>query len=153
MTFLVVITDLATRFDEIRAIREDVFVREQGIARDLDCDDRDKECVHALVMDGDRPVATGRLDLGREGKIGRVAVLKTDRRRGLGSLVMNALEVHAREQGLSRIWFHAQVAAIPFYEAIGYLPTGPIFEEAGIAHQFMEKTFSTVSPNQCDGGA
>jgi predicted GNAT family N-acyltransferase len=81
----IIMTDYESAAQQIRAIRDEVFIVEQQIAREDEFDGRDALCVHALALAGDRPLGTGRLDLERDGKIGRLAVLKQFRRLGIGS--------------------------------------------------------------------
>jgi predicted GNAT family N-acyltransferase len=139
-----IITDYTSREAEIRLIRDQVFIIEQRVPRDEEFDDRDPLCPHAVVYEQEAAVATGRIDLDKGGKVGRVAVLKSHRRRGVGRLLMQALEQHARQQGAERVWCHAQLQAVPFYELLGYRVCGDEFEEANIPHVFMEKTLQNL---------
>ena len=91
-----------------------------------------------LAFDGDAAVGTGRLDLDYGGKVGRVAIVATHRRGGVGRAIMERLHEIAREQRQPRLWCHAQVTAAPFYERLGYVRSGPVFVEAGIDHVRME---------------
>jgi predicted GNAT family N-acyltransferase len=138
-TLLVRDADFTADFASIRHVRETVFIDEQRVPRELEFDDRDPLCLHVLAFDGDAPVATGRLDLGLGGKVGRVAVVATHRRGGVGAAVMERLHALARERNEARLWCHAQLTAVPFYERLGYLRSGPIFVEAGIDHVLMER--------------
>ena len=61
------------------------------------------------------------------------------RRAGVGRALMDALEAEALRRAWRPLRLHAQQAAIPFYEALGYRATGPVFDEAGIPHRRMEK--------------
>lgn len=54
--------------------------------------------------------------------IGRVAVLKPYRGKGLGALVVQKLEQVAAQHGAKAFILSAQVRAQGFYEAIGYMP-------------------------------
>jgi predicted GNAT family N-acyltransferase len=130
--------DFTADFASIRHVRETVFIDEQRVPRELEFDDRDPLCVHVLVFDGDAPVGTGRLDLAYGGKVGRVAVLASHRRSGVGAALMNRLHDIARAQRQTHLWCHAQLTAVPFYERLGYVPSGPIFVEAGIDHVKMD---------------
>jgi len=132
--------DFTADFASIRHVRETVFIDEQRVPRDLEFDDRDPLCRHVLVFDADVPVGTGRLDLDYGGKVGRVAVVATHRRAGVGTLLMQRLHAIAREGQHPRLWCHAQLTAVPFYERLGYVSAGPIFVEAGIDHVRMEYT-------------
>ena len=130
--------DFTADFASIRHVRETVFIDEQRVPRDLEFDERDPLCLHVLVFDGDTPVGTGRLDLDYGGKVGRVAVVATHRRAGVGTAVMERLHAIASERKQPRLWCHAQLTAVPFYERLGYARSGPIFVEAGIDHVRME---------------
>lgn len=132
--------DFTADFTSIRLVREAVFIDEQRVPRELEFDDRDPKCHHVLALDGAAPVGTGRLDLDYGGKVGRVAVLATYRRSGVGIAVMQRLHEVARAQRQPHLWCHAQLTAVPFYERLGYLRSGPVFVEAGIDHVRMEYT-------------
>jgi predicted GNAT family N-acyltransferase len=131
------LADFAADYDDLHRIRFAVFVDEQCVPPELELDDRDPLCLHVLAFDAAQAVATGRLDVAYDGKIGRVAVLPSHRRTGVGTLVMDRLHALAREHGLARVWCNAQLTAAPFYERLGYRVAGAPFEEAGIAHVRM----------------
>jgi predicted GNAT family N-acyltransferase len=139
MSFRVVISDYQTQNDAIRAVRTEVFLVEQEIPPELEYDNDDLTCLHAVAWNGDLAVGTARLDVKQEGRIGRVAVLKNYRRQGIGSMLMHSLEESAKSNGLRRIWFHSQVSAVPFYLSLGYRPYGEEYLEANIPHLSMEK--------------
>jgi predicted GNAT family N-acyltransferase len=130
--------DFSADFASIRRVRETVFIDEQRVPRALEFDDRDALCRHVLVSDGDAPVGTGRIDLDYGGKVGRVAVIATHRRHGVGTLVMERLHEIARAHKQERLWCHAQLTAVAFYERLGYVKSGPTFVEAGIDHVRMQ---------------
>ncbi|HEX7081440.1 MAG TPA: GNAT family N-acetyltransferase [Gammaproteobacteria bacterium] len=132
--------DFHTDRAEIRRIRYAVFVDEQGVPESLELDDRDPLCAHVLAYVGGEAVGTGRLDLDKGGKIGRVAVTAAARRRGVGSAIMQWLHRRAEADGLRSVWCHAQVSAAPFYERLGYRITSDVFLEADIEHVRMERT-------------
>lgn len=130
--------DFTADFAIIHRLRETVFIDEQRVPRELEFDERDPLCHHVLVFDGDLAVGTGRLDLGKGGKVGRVAVVATHRRGGVGTAVMDKLHAIARERKQAKVWCNAQLTAVPFYERLGYVSSGPVFEEAGIEHVRMD---------------
>jgi predicted GNAT family N-acyltransferase len=132
--------DFTADFASIRHVRETVFIDEQRVPRDLEFDDRDPLCRHVLVFDGDSAIGTGRLDLDYGGKIGRVAVVAAHRRGGVGTALMERLHAIAREGKQPRLWCHAQLTAVPFYERLGYVRIGAVFVEADIDHVRMEYT-------------
>jgi predicted GNAT family N-acyltransferase len=133
-----------TSGDRARAftLRHEVFVVEQGVPEDLERDEHDDAADHVFAEDAaGRVVATGRLVQldGRVGKIGRMAVARSERGRGAGVAVLVELERIAREKSLAEVVLHAQLSARGFYDRNGYLAEGAEFEEAGIAHVAMRK--------------
>lgn len=130
------------------AIREVVFIEEQAVPQDIERDDQDETAYHVLAMQGGHAVGTGRLvatqpapdgESGKWGRIGRMAVLASHRKGGVGRLILRALETRAKELGLAGIVLHAQVMSKGFYEKEGYEPYGAVFEEAGMPHVKMSK--------------
>ena len=137
--------DWATLGEGARAVREAVFVQEQGIAREDEWDEADHTAVHALVTNRlGMPVATGRLLVeGAPGsgtaRIGRMAVDRTLRSSGVGRQVVQALEQAARARGDTRVVLGAQRSAEGFYGRLGYTPYGEPYEEVGIPHVGMAR--------------
>lgn len=123
----------------LMSIRFRVFVDEQHVPPSMETDDRDPFCTHLLAFKNDEAVGTGRVDLDKGGKIGRVAVLASKRRQGIGAALMVRLHEVAKRSGLNNAWCHAQVAVVPFYEKLGYRIAGETFYEAGIEHVRMER--------------
>ena len=103
-------------------------------------DERDALCHHVLALVEGHTAGTARLDTLKDGKIGRLAVLPEFRKRGLGKRLMQEIEVIGKEHRLPYLWCHAQKAAVPFYESIGYSRIGDDFVEAGIIHCKMRKS-------------
>jgi YbgC/YbaW family acyl-CoA thioester hydrolase len=119
------------------AIRTTVFVEEQRIPAEMEWDAADNECLHAVAYNRlGLPLATGRLLQHAPGvaKIGRMAVSQSLRGSGVGRQVLEALMKAARARGDREAVLHAQTSAAPFYLRTGFVPRGPEFEEAGIAH-------------------
>ena len=137
--------DWATLGEGARAVREAVFVQEQGIAREDEWDEADHTAVHAVVTNRlGMPVATGRLLVeGAPGsgtaRIGRMAVDRTLRGSGVGRQVVQALEQAARARGDTRVVLGAQRSAEGFYARLGYAPYGEPYEEVGIPHVGMAR--------------
>lgn len=119
----------------LRAIRDEVFVREQSVPVEIEWDEFDPVSQHVLAWSGDRAIGTGRLL--PDGHIGRMAVLREWRQRGVGSALLTALMEVARGSGLSRVELNAQLHAMPFYERHGFRAEGAEFLDAGILHRCM----------------
>jgi len=123
---------------DAKPIRFTVFVDEQRVPAEIELDEHDARCVHALAYVDGQPVGTGRLL--PDGHIGRMAVLKSQRGKGIGKALLRALLEAARRRGDREALLSAQVHAVGFYRAEGFQPEGPVYEEAGIAHQAMRRS-------------
>ena len=133
----------AVDFEDLRSVRESVFVVEQQIPIEAEFDELDPQCHHVLARDVQlRPIATGRLS--PEGRIGRMAVLQEWRRQGVGESLLRALIDKARLLGLSEVTANAQLTALGFYEKFGFIREGEAFTEAGIPHQAMRLKFQPL---------
>ena len=129
----------------IKALRLTVFVEEQQVPIDIEMDDRDAYCRYAFAHIDDTLAGAGRIDLEKEGKIGRVAVYPQYRHQGIGRAIMAALEQEAASRGLTEVWMHAQESAFSFYEVLGYRHVDALFQEAGIVHGKMVKALSAAN--------
>jgi predicted GNAT family N-acyltransferase len=151
--YTVRIADWTREAAALRALREAVFVVEQRVPVELEWDGLDAGCEHALALDaGGSPIGTGRLL--PDGHIGRMAVLRDWRGRGVGRALLALLVERARIRGDAEAVLNAQTSAIGFYEKQGFVACGPEFLEAGIAHREMRlallpppaQACSSVSP-------
>ena len=120
------------------ALRRTVFIEEQGVSEELEVDGLDGEAVHLLaVLDG-RPVGTARILVHPAyGKIGRVCVLGEMRGRGIGATLIRAAVEELRVRGVPQAKLGSQVHAVPFYEGLGFVAEGPVYDDAGIPHRDM----------------
>lgn len=126
---------------EASRIRMTVFVEEQGVPANIEMDDMDAACVHALAYVAGKAVGTGRLL--PDGHIGRMAVLKESRASGVGGAILACLVEEARRRGMNQVVLSAQTHALGFYRKHGFREVGAIFEEAGIPHQEMRRVLNS----------
>ena len=133
----IVKTPYREREEAIRAIRDEVFVREQQVSPDLEHDGLDSGAFHVLALDQGRPVGTGRVL--EDGHIGRIAVLCEYRHRGIATRLVETLIVQAQSQGCTRVWLASQCQATRLYEKLGFVSDGDVFQEAGIDHIKMSR--------------
>jgi predicted GNAT family N-acyltransferase len=120
----------------LKDIRHTVFVIEQRVPESEEWDGMDERSRHVIALASDgSPLGTGRLL--PDGRIGRMAVLRSWRSRGVGSALLRELIAMARELGHAETRLHAQTHALDFYRKHGYAPLGPEFMEAGIPHYEM----------------
>ncbi len=121
------------------ALRMEVFVEEQQVPPEIELDAEDAHAVHIIAVDRGGAVGCARLlrEAG-EAHIGRLAVKKSHRKKGVGSAICRYIIAKCREQGCTRIWLNSQIQAVPFYQKLGFVPCGEPFMEAGIEHVEME---------------
>lgn len=125
---------------DAHAIRTEVFIQEQKIPADLEWDEADAACLHAVAYNRiGMPLATGRLleHVPGVAKIGRMAVRQPMRGGRAGRSVLDTLMAAARARGDREVLLHAQTSAAGFYARAGFVPRGPEFDEAGIPHVEM----------------
>jgi predicted GNAT family N-acyltransferase len=119
-------------------LRFAIFVDEQNVPSGIELDDLDAQCMHAVAFDVDgKAIGTGRLL--PDGHIGRMAVVKEWRRRGIGGEILHALMDEARKRGHQEVIVSAQLQAAEFYRGLGFVAEGKVFPDAGILHQKMRR--------------
>lgn len=130
----------STHQEPLLDVRIRVFVNEQNVPIEEEVDDWDEPSLHLLATDLDgKPIGCGRMVPNRT--VGRFAVDKEWRGKGLGSALLNTLLQRAKEEGWPEVRLSAQVQAIPFYQSLGFEPFGDVFMDAGIPHRSMLLTF------------
>ena len=135
--------DWATLGQDATAIRFEVFVDEQKVPAEIELDDMDAVCLHAVAYDeAGNAIGTGRLL--PDGHIGRMAVRQPGRGTGVGGAILTLLMDKARARGDAAVVLNAQTVAAPFYARHGFVQAGDVFEEAGIAHVEMRLVFQGV---------
>jgi predicted GNAT family N-acyltransferase len=140
-TFRVRRAQWALEGGRLAEIRRVVFVIEQQVPESEEWDGMDAASRHVVALACDGSVlGTGRLL--PDGRIGRMAVLKPWRSRGVGSALLQELIAMARECGYAETRLHAQTHALGFYSKHGYTPLGDVFMEAGIPHYEMRLTLT-----------
>lgn len=129
---------------DLRAVREPVFLIEQGVPPEEEWDDLDAKSRHVLARDRDgQPIGTGRLTPDR--RIGRMAVLADWRGKGVGTAIVRALLEQAQALGYQVIELHAQSHAVSFYASLGFEAHGDEFNECDIPHRMMRMELAPLA--------
>ncbi|GLO59551.1 GNAT family N-acetyltransferase [Vibrio sp. MACH09] len=106
-------------------------------------DEYDEMSHHRMIVDGrGRPMAVGRLYItpDNEAQIRYMAVKPNRRNKGLGSLILVALESFARQEGVKRLVCNAREEAIAFYTKNEFESKGELSDQVGKnRHQQMVK--------------
>jgi len=119
-------------------IRKKVFVEEQGVDPRLEYDAHDVEANHYLVLLDNQPVGAARWRKTEYGiKLERFAVLPEYRNKGMGEKLLERIMKDVKPLR-KKIYLHAQLRAVPYYERAGFVKQGETFFEADIEHCYME---------------
>lgn len=132
---------------EAYAIRQKVFIEEQGVPEHMELDEYDPGASHVLAYQNAQCIATARLVRldAKSAQIGRMAVLVSLRGQGIGTAMLKQLIEFALSEGISNLLLHSQVSASSFYEKLGFKAEGPIYQEAGISHRNMILLVSKIN--------
>lgn len=125
--------------DDIRNLREEIFVKEQGFMEEIDNYDEDNLATYVVLYKNKKPIATGRFYLEGINKyhFGRICVKKEYRYKRYGSIVLMLLE-QAIEKG-SIIVLSSQNDALPFYLKNNYIKTDEEYYDEFCLHTKMYK--------------
>lgn len=127
------------------ALRREVFVWEQKVPEAEENDSYDLTAIHFVAILEGEIVGTLRLITQPEHvKIGRVAVKKEFRSRGIAKKLIAAAMAAARAEGQERFYLTAQSDKLGFYTALGFAAFGPEFYDGGMPHRAM-RDYDTAS--------
>ena len=136
----VVFGSTETIWNDALSVRRTVFIEEQHVPEEEEVDQFENEATHFVLYDNEQPIGAGRFrTIDGVGKIERICVLSTYRNRGIGRIIMEAIEQYAKENGVLKAKLNAQTHAQPFYEKLGYETVSDVFMDAGIPHVTMVK--------------
>ena len=120
------------------ALRHEVFVREQHVPPEEENDADDLHASHFVALFEGEVVGTLRLlEKPEHVKIGRVAVRRSCRGRGIARQLIAAAMAAARRRGHERFYLTAQADKLGFYEQLGFVAFGPEFVDGGMPHRAM----------------
>ncbi len=74
-------------------------------------------------------------------KMRQVAVHPDFQGQGIGQYLVLFSEKYAKYMGFKEVVLHARMSAVEFYKKIGYSQDGDVFEEVGLLHVRMQKSF------------
>ncbi len=117
----------------LKAVRAAVFIQEQGVPEELEWDEHDATCRHALALSSNgEAIGCGRML--PNGHIGRVAVLPQWRKKMVGTAIVEAFLNYAEAHDYAQVDVDAQTHAVPFYQRFDFVEQGEVFMEAGLPH-------------------
>jgi len=127
------------------ALRRKVFIEEQGVSEAEEFDMLDERALHLILYEDEKCVATGRLFFYHgEYHMGRIAVLKEQRGKKYGDLLVRMLLIRAFNEGAESVGIDAQTYVVPFYKRFGFVAFGEEFLDCNIPHYKMSVTIETL---------
>ncbi len=135
------ITSASPRYQEVWDLREEILRKPLGLSlknEDMSRDHRNTIFIaeHEGVIIGCvlmEPIDTDTAQLRA------MAVYNEWQGKGIGRLLVQALEKYAAQNGYKKVILHARKVIHEFYKSMDYDIIGPEFTEVGIPHLNMEK--------------
>eukprot|EP01017_Pseudomicrothorax_dubius_P005264 TRINITY_DN11288_c0_g2_i3.p1 TRINITY_DN11288_c0_g2~~TRINITY_DN11288_c0_g2_i3.p1 ORF type:complete len:152 (+),score=25.02 TRINITY_DN11288_c0_g2_i3:125-580(+) len=120
-------------WEKVKTIRKIAFMDEHKVPAKLEFDEHDDLAVHFLLFQDDIPVGCARLTRrGDDWYMGRLAIIRSQRGRGLGTLITRKVIEYCKKIGIALIVLYSQVHLKDLYKKIGFVEFGEEFEEAGL---------------------
>ncbi|MEW6677183.1 MAG: GNAT family N-acetyltransferase [Pseudomonadota bacterium] len=126
----------------IAAVRREVFIVEQCVPEHLEWEEEDGR--HHWFVAETRLGVIGIARLTDHGRIGRMAVRRPFRGKGVGRALLEAALAAARAAGMTEVFLSAQVQAMGFYARQGFSAEGDEYQDAGIPHRTMRLVFKEL---------
>ena len=131
-----------TQFQQVLAIRKEVFVVGQKVDPTIDQDGKDSILEHLLMVRGTEPVGCLRLRPldNFTVKLERIAIVSKFRGLGLGKRLVQAAVSEAGKRNYRKLIMYAQFYLLDYYGSLGFTAVGESFYEANIKHIKMIQT-------------
>jgi predicted GNAT family N-acyltransferase len=127
----------------IAAVRREVFIVEQCVPEHLEWEEEDAR--HHWFVAETRLGVIGIARLTDQGRIGRMAVRRPFRGKGVGRALLEAALAAARDVGMTEVFLSAQVQAMGFYARQGFSAEGEEYLDAGIPHRTMRLVYEELT--------
>lgn len=131
----------APEYKGVWDVREAILRKPLGRSLKNENIDWDKEALIFAAIHNDEVIGCvllTRIDE-QTAKLRAMAVYDEWQGKGVGSLLVNALEETALKAGYKKIALHARKVALDFYKKLNYVIISDEFTEVGIPHYKMEK--------------
>ena len=122
----------------LKAVREAVFIEEQKVPLYIEWDEHDADAIHLLALDSSGQ-AIGCARILKKGRVGRMAVLRGWRGKGLGQALLDEAIKICKGLGMQTVAISSQTHAIAFYQKAGFSVTSEAYIDANIWHVDMQR--------------
>lgn len=114
---------------EIKAIRDEVFIKEQRIPEEIEYNEDEALYTHFCFYHNNKPFACTRMMSGKDNvvKIKSIAILKEYRGKGHSRKLIEYVEDVAKKRGNKRAEVNAPAESKVFFESLGYKREGQDF--------------------------
>ena len=132
------------------AVRQAVFVEEQGLFEGSDIDEHDGDAVHIVAVDGETGAVVGAVRCYYDGDGvwygGRLAVLSRCRRWAglIGCRLVRQAENAVRQRGCQRFVAYVQLQNVHFFQHLEWKSVGEPVLQYGKAHHLMEASLAAI---------
>ncbi|AGR41873.1 GNAT family N-acetyltransferase [Spiroplasma diminutum] len=139
MEFLIDFSMNNVVFEKAKDIRIDVFCNEQNYSQEEEIDAYDEKSYHVIGFFEQKPVCCARIVNKPDGTyLGRIAVLKEYRGKGLGSKLVDYLVKYVTNNlKITEIFLESQDKAVKLYEKFGFKIISEPFMDGPIVHYKM----------------
>lgn len=136
-------------FKKAMYIRKSVFVHEQGLFKENDCDEHDAICTLLVAKRYGEVVGTVRIfpEGNKHWMGGRLAVKKGHRDYQIGSLLVKEAMKRVKVEGCTCFKAYIQEKNVDYFQSLGWKPINRINDHCGEPHQLMQADLSLVSLN------
>ncbi len=124
--------------EDAKAVREEVFIIEQGFSYDYD--EMDDVSTHIVAFEKDISIGACRVFESETSGVfvlGRLAVKKEYRHKGVGSLLTEHAKKYVASIKGKKLILHSQLHAKEFYKKLGFSEYGDIEYEEDCPHIWM----------------
>ncbi len=129
-------------------IRNDIFVKEQGLFENSDLDKNDLNAIHIIARKNKKIIGTVRVYCEKSRTDhwigGRLAIKKDFRATNAGTRLVKEAMKRVLKKGCRVFTAHIQEKNVPFFLGLGWKPVGPVKSHYGFPHQKMEANLNLV---------
>lgn len=133
----------SSRYDELVELRYKVLLEPLGLKFLDSFRDKEVSYLHIGCLENLEDKLVGGLILApvndEQVRLMQVAVCSSSQGKGVGRALVTYAEERAKSVGFSLVVMHAMLSVVAFYEKLGYVQEGDLFEEQGITFAKMVK--------------
>ena len=137
-----IINSSSPKYQPVFNLRDEILRKPLGLSLKNEDMSRDHKNIIFIAEHGDKIIGCVLLEPKdpETAKLRAMAVYNEWQGKGVGKMLVQALEKYAWQNGYKKIILHARKIIHPFYLSMNYKLVGDEFTEVGIPHFHMEKS-------------